>query len=140
MFALCSEVSKTSHDPHRQVGCVITDSNGNVLVTGSNQLPIGISVTTEKVSRPKKYLWIEHAERNAIYEAVRKGISLKGCVIYLNWWPCAECTRAIIQSGISKIVAPEMPNLEHPRWGEQFKVTFEMLDESNTTWEIKKEI
>ena len=71
MFALCSEVSKTSHDPHRQVGCVITDSNGNVLVTGSNQLPIGISVTKEKVSRPKKYLWIEHAERNAIYEAVQ---------------------------------------------------------------------
>jgi dCMP deaminase len=139
MLALCTKVSETSHDPHRQVGCVITNPSGNILVTASNQLPRGISLTDEKVTRPQKYLWMEHAERNAIYEAARKGISLQGCTIYLNWWPCVECTRAIIQSGITKIVAPEMPNLKHHRWGEQFKLTFEMLSESNTEWSITSE-
>ena len=138
MFARCVQISETSHDPHRQVGCVITSIDGTVLVTGANRLPIGIQVTDEKVTRPLKYLWIEHAERNAIYEAARKGISLEGCVIYLNWWPCVECSRAIIQSGIRKVVAPEMPNLEHPRWGDQFKLTFKMFEESGVLWSIEK--
>jgi dCMP deaminase len=58
-----------------------------------------------------KYKWVEHAERNAVYNAARVGVSLKGCTAYLNWEPipCADCTRAFIQAGIIEIVGPNIP-------------------------------
>lgn len=61
--------------------------------------------------RPEKYQWVEHAERNAIYNAAREGVSLKGAKAYLNWEPvpCSECTRALIQAGIVEIIGPNIP-------------------------------
>ena len=61
--------------------------------------------------RPEKYQWVEHAERNAVYNAARKGIRLEGSIAYLNWepTPCSDCTRALIQAGIVEIVGPDIP-------------------------------
>lgn len=61
--------------------------------------------------RPEKYQWVEHAERNAIYNAAREGITLKGSTAYLNWEPvpCSDCARALIQAGIVEIVGPNIP-------------------------------
>ena len=54
--------------------------------------------------RPLKYLWTEHAERNAFYNAARSGISLNGCILYVNSLPpCCDCARGIIQTGIIEI-------------------------------------
>jgi len=55
--------------------------------------------------RPAKYRWTEHAERNAIFSAARMGVSIVGATMYLPWFPCAECARAIVQSGIGALVA-----------------------------------
>jgi dCMP deaminase len=63
--------------------------------------------------RPEKYLWMEHAERNAIYNAARVGIPLKGCVIYMDGIPCMDCARAIVQAGIKEIRANYE---EHQKW------------------------
>jgi len=61
--------------------------------------------------RPDKYQWVEHAERNAIYNAARHGIALRGARAYVNWSPvpCADCARAFIQAGIAKIIGPDIP-------------------------------
>jgi dCMP deaminase len=61
--------------------------------------------------RPEKYEWVEHAERNAIYNAARSGVRTKGATMYLNYAVecCAGCTRAIIQSGIRRVVGPRRP-------------------------------
>ena len=58
----------------------------------------------ERFERPEKYKWIEHADRNAIYNAARVGISLEGCKMYLSFYPCIECARGIIQVGIKEVV------------------------------------
>ena len=60
----------------------------------------------------EKFFWFEHAERNAIYNAARVGMSLKDCTIYVNRFPCADCTRAIIQAGIGKICCPAKPEFD----------------------------
>ena len=80
--------------------------------------------------RPLKYKWTEHAERNAIYSVARNGgPALKGCKIYVPWFPCVDCSRAIIQAGISTLYAYE-PDFNDPRWGEDFRISAEMLTEA----------
>ena len=119
-----------------KVGCVITSPDGEVLVTACNDFVQGAKQTPERLQRPQKYTWIEHAERNAIYKAASKGVSLEGTTMYINWWPCVDCCRGIIQSGITKIVSSRGPDYNCPRWGGQFEVVREILEESSVQQEI----
>ncbi len=104
-----------SKDPSTKVGCVLVGTNNQVLSVGYNGFPRFISGDDdpqgERWERPIKYEYVEHAERNAIYNAARSGIATDQAVAYMNWepTPCAECTRAFIQAGIIKIVGPAIP-------------------------------
>ena len=50
--------------------------------------------------------------------------------MYTTMFPCADCARAIIQSGIIKVISP-VPDVEHERWGVHFKAAIQMLEEAN---------
>jgi dCMP deaminase len=128
-MALARHVGSWSKDRSTQVGCVIVSPERAVVSTGYNGFPRGINDAVEsRHERPQKYLWTEHAERNAIYNAAREGIRLRGCTLYIPWFPCTDCARAIVQSGITSLVAIP-PDLSHPTWGEHFRVAIEMLRE-----------
>ena len=128
---LSKHISDWSKDKNKKVGAVIVDSDNIVLSMGYNGIPRGCDDTDEcRYERPTKYLFTEHAERNAIYHAARHGVSLKGCRLYVTLFPCADCARALIQSGITKIIAPE-PDLTHEVWGEHFKAAIQMMKEAN---------
>lgn len=102
-------ISKKSKDPSTKVGCVIVSKDNVILSMGFNGFPRGVCEThPERWERPEKYYWVEHAERNAIFNAARVGVSLNGAKAYLNWEPkpCADCTRALIQVGITEIIGP----------------------------------
>lgn len=102
-------IAQKSKDPSTKVGCVIVSDDNAILSMGFNGFPRGIDETyADRWKRPEKYFWVEHAERNAIYNAARHGISLNGARAYLNWEPkpCADCTRALIQVGIKEIIGP----------------------------------
>jgi dCMP deaminase len=107
-ITMCYLVGMRSRDGHTHVGSVIVDSDNVLVSTGYNSLPRGIELDEEqkRISREngEKYFWIEHAERNAIYNAARRGTMLKGCKLYVPWTPCADCARAIIQTGISEVI------------------------------------
>lgn len=122
-------VAKSSPDRSRKVGCIIVDPADHVRAQGCNDFPIGVAASEERHERPEKYLWIEHAERNAIYSAARAGVSLQGCRIYLPWFPCMDCARAIIQAGIVELIAIE-PDLTDKTWGAQFTRALQMLREA----------
>lgn len=122
-----------SKDPSTQVGCVIVSQDNQLLSTGYNGFARGIADTEDNYynvysywdqdermppkqpfdrwQRPQKYSWCEHSERNACYNAARYGIMLKGSKAYMNWEPrpCADCTRALIQSGIVEIIGTDVP-------------------------------
>lgn len=118
-----------SDDPDCQVGAIIVTRDNELLAQGINQFPPGVKITLERITRPEKYKWIEHAERNAIYSAAKQGLKLDGCSIYITRYPCADCARAIIQSGI-KYIFTNSPNWDHPRWGEDYKVSKQMFEEA----------
>lgn len=124
---LVNLISTWSEDTSTKIGCVIIGQGQRILSIGWNGLPRNVKPTHERTEvRPEKYKWFEHAERNAIYNAAFNGHELEGSVMIVKWYPCADCARAIIQSGIS-ILYCEKPDFDHPRWGESFKTVHEMF-------------
>lgn len=100
----CYEVADRSPDQSTHSGCYIVDTDNVPLSFGYNGFPRGIEDIPERQERPLKYQYFEHAERNAIYNAGRKGISCLGAKLYVNWLPCSDCARGIIQVGISEVI------------------------------------
>jgi dCMP deaminase len=121
-------VASKSKDRSTKVGCVIVGPNNEVRTTGYNGFCRGVNDDVEeRHQRPEKYFWTEHAERNAVYNAARNGIPLDGCTAYITMIPCADCTRALIQSGIKKIIIKK--NNEDSRWVENFERSCVMIEE-----------
>ena len=99
--------ARRSKDPHTQVGACIVNEKNKIVGAGYNGLPIGCEddeFPWEKQGKflDTKYPYICHAELNAILNNI--GMDLKGCKIYTALFPCNECTKAIIQSGITEVV------------------------------------
>ena len=96
-----------SKDPNTQVGACIVSKDNIILSTGYNGFPKGCSDDEypwgrEGADNETKYPYVVHAELNAILNS--GGRSLKDARIYVALFPCNECAKAIIQSGISEIV------------------------------------
>lgn len=130
--SLIAVVAKKSKDPTTKHGCVIVGPEHEIRSTGYNGMPRGVDDNIPARSeRPEKYLWFEHAERNAIYNAARNGTPLSGCVLYITGWPCVDCTRALIQVGIKGVIIHDL-NIESTkeRWGDSIKRSKVMLEET----------
>ena len=128
-------VASKSKDPSTQSGCVIVGPDCDVRSTGYNGLPRNCNDNVaERTERPAKYLWYEHSERNAIYSAAKCGTPLNGCTAYINWHPCADCARGLIQAGITRIVAFETPERLRERWEGHIAVSSEMMYESGVSY------
>lgn len=126
-------VAMKSKDPSTKVGAVIVGPDREIRSTGFNGLPRGINDDkAERHEKPIKYMWYEHSERNAIYNAARMGIDTNGCTIYTQGTPCVDCARAIIQSGIKKIVVDWFwdHNDNRQQWVESLANARAMLTES----------
>jgi dCMP deaminase len=129
-MAIAELAASWSKDRSRKTGAVIVDHRNVVVAIGWNGFPRGVNDNIEcRHERPAKYQWTEHAERNAIYNAAAKGVPTDGCRMYLPWYPCADCARAIIQAGIGQIICVE-PDWNDPKWGADFAVVREMLAEA----------
>lgn len=68
------EFAKKSNDMSTQNAAFLVDEDGKIYVREINRFPDGVKETAERWERPLKYKFVEHAERNAIYAAARKGI------------------------------------------------------------------
>lgn len=136
-MGLAHHIAGWSKDRSRKIGCVIVDHDNTLVSMGWNGFPRGSDdEVEERHQRPTKYLWSEHAERNAIYNAARKGVRLEGCRMYLQFFSCSHCARAALQSGISEIICLE-PDWDDPTYAEEFAVVREMLDEQAAKGRIK---
>lgn len=132
------KIAQQSLDPSTQNGAVLVDpAHATILARGANNFPRDVQTQPERWERPAKYSWVEHAERNAIYDAALIGVPTKGLVMYCCWAACTDCARAIIQSGIKEVVTHydptsstrfEMPAA--PSWLESIKIAMKMFDEA----------
>ena len=99
--------AKRSKDPNTQVGCCIVNQDKRIVAVGYNGLPKNcIDEDYPWANRvgdlhETKYAYVVHAELNAILNATTP---LKGCTLYVTLYPCNECVKSIIQSGISEVI------------------------------------
>ncbi|MBR1810194.1 MAG: dCMP deaminase family protein [Clostridia bacterium] len=100
--------AKRSKDPGTQVGACIVSENNRIMSVGYNGFPKGCDDDdypwdrTAAAELDTKYPYVCHAELNAILN--NRGADLEGCRIYVPLFPCNECSKAIIQSGIKEVV------------------------------------
>jgi dCMP deaminase len=99
--------SLRSKDPNTQVGACIVNTDHKIVGVGYNGFPIGVDddeIPWEREGEwlETKYPYVCHAELNAILNAISS--NLKGCTLYVGLFPCNECAKAIIQSGIKEVV------------------------------------
>ena len=113
---IAEQVKLKSKDNNTQIGVVIVGKDNEI---------------AERQDRPEKYFWFEHAERNAIYNAARIGVSTLGTTMYMTCGiSCADCARAIINSGISKIILRKGKGATNPIWQESAQRSTQMFTEA----------
>ncbi len=102
-------VSKKSKDDSSKVGAVIVSTDNSILSVGYNGFPRGFTRDDDPKyhERPLKYDYVIHAERNAIYNAVRSGVSLYNSMMFCTHPSCHDCTKAMINSGVTTMVWPK---------------------------------
>jgi dCMP deaminase len=123
-------IASRSKDRSAKIGAVLVRDNA-VISMGYNGFPRGLDDNVEtRHERPAKYSYTEHGERNSIYNAAKQGISTQGATMYTQGFPCADCARACIQAGITKVVAYWQADDEvFPKWKESCGIGSEMLRE-----------
>ena len=122
---LASHIASWSRDPSTTVGSVIVRPDRTISSMGYNGFPRGVIDSDERYAdRPTKYRFICHAEANAIVSAHEP---LTGHTLYATLFPCNECAKLIIQSGIKTIVSYHTDN---ERWTDAHKVALQMFEEA----------
>lgn len=99
--------AKRSKDPSTQVGACIVNSKNKIVGVGYNGFPIGCSDEDFPWARQgcfleTKYPYVCHAELNAVINKI--SVELDDCRIYVGLFPCNECAKVIIQSGIKEVI------------------------------------
>jgi dCMP deaminase len=124
-----------SDDPRTRVGSVIdlrpcaADEGG--LVFGANQIPEGVLYSDARVSQEHKSRYVEHAERDAIFNAARLGRSTRGRTMYAPWFACCCCARAIIIADIREVVGlMSLHSMTPARWSADIAAAHQMLGEA----------
>jgi dCMP deaminase len=143
LLLLCDEVRQDSHDPDRKVGAVIADDGGQVLAVGTNAPPAPLGLTAaeshEAIRQDPnwKYFVLEHAERNAIIAAYRRGKSPIGATMYGTLFPCADCARAIVASGLSRLVVfgVDLDPVRDKKWLDHYRYAERILAQAGVTVE-----
>ena len=131
-------VASWSKDPSTKTGAIVVGPDREIRATGYNGLVRGVDDNkAERLERPTKYDFFEHAERNAIYNACLTGTSLKGCTMYATHPPCTDCTRAIIQSGIKTVITRELEtrkDISGQTWRDKLDYSRQMFEESGVAY------
>ena len=129
---LANNVKLKSKDKNTQIGAIIVGKDNEIVSTGYNSFPRGLDDTIEeRQERPEKYYWFEHAERNAIYNAARIGVSTLGCTMYMTCdISCADCARGIINAGIKKVVFCKSDKPWNQIWKDSAERSVKMFEEA----------
>ena len=124
-------IMSARHSPNRlrHVGAVLWPTDDGAPLQACNNFPLGVAGTEQRQQGANRLIWMEHAERNAIFAAARAGRPTAGATLASSSFPCADCARAIVQAGIRHLVTLP-PDFDDPVWGASFGPSRTMLQEA----------
>lgn len=126
--------SMRSKDPSTQVGACIVNEDKKILSMGYNGMPRCCSDDEYPWDKSdgldSKYLYVCHAELNAILNC--ESANVKGCTVYTTLFPCNECAKAIVQSGISRVIYLSDKYAE----SDSVKASKRMFDTAGVIWQL----
>ena len=128
LMDLAAKVAPNSPNRIRQVGAAIAFSGSSDTLAACNTFPDGVADLDWRHEGDGRFVWMEHAERNAIFQAARLGKALAGASIATTFFPWIDCARAIVQSGFACVATPA-PAYDDPVWGEAFARSKIILEE-----------
>lgn len=133
-FELVDLVASWSKDKTK-VGSVIIPENSDIPVIGWNGFPRNVKDLPERYEdRELKYKLIVHAEMNALLNSSYNGINVKGGTIYVSYFPCNECAKAIAQAGIKKVYYKNQDPDFMERWKESIEISKLIFNESQIVY------
>jgi len=91
-------------------------------------------ILNERWERPIKYQYVEHAERNAIYNAARVGTPTLGCSAFVSLAPCVGCSRALVQAGIVEVYGPAFEEEQNDIY--HFDISQRILQEGGVNYVV----
>jgi dCMP deaminase len=128
LLGLAIAAAARSPNEIRKVGAVLVTRDRNTEIAGCNSFPPGVRNLPERIVGDNRFVWLEHAERAAIFEAARRGIATDGGMLVSTYFPCTDCARAIVQVGVKTVATPR-PEFDDPVWGESFRTSAAILAE-----------
>ena len=103
----------------RKVGAVLVARDSTEIAT-CNTFPPGVRDLEERHAGDGRFVWMEHAERHAIFEAARRGVATAGACLTTTFFPCIDCARASVDAGVACLDTPK-PDFGDPFWGGSFE-------------------
>ena len=133
---MATAIRASSRSPNRvrQVGAVLVARDGTEIVA-CNTFPTGVRDIEERHAGDGRFVWMEHAERHAVFEAARRGVATAGACITTTFFPCIDCARAIVDAGIVCLDAPA-PAFDDAVWGASFERSQTILQEGEVVVRI----
>lgn len=128
LMQLAFAAAQNSPNRIRKVGAAILACDDGGPIAACNTFPKGVADLDERHEGDGRFVWMEHAERNAIFTAARAGRGLSGGRLASTLFPCIDCARAIVISGIATLVTYPPP-LDDPVWGASFPRSRIILEE-----------
>ena len=127
----CYEYSENSNHPSTHNAALLIDKE-EVVLRGVNILPPGVKAFKERFEGKDKHVYLNHAERDVIYKAARKGVATEGLTMVMPWLPCIHCANAVISAGIKKlIIHKQMVERTEEKWQDELKNAVLIMREAN---------
>lgn len=126
----CYNYAKRSNHPSTHNAALLVKKD-KIILKGVNILPPGVKVKKERFTGDNKHIYPNHAERDLVYKAARKGIKTKGLTMVMAWLPCIPCANAVISAGIKKlIIHKQMVEKTREGWVEELKNAVQIMKEA----------
>ena len=126
-MGMALRASSLSPNRVRRVGAILVARDGTE-IAACNTFPAGVRDLEERHQGDGRFVWMEHAERHAIFEAARRGVATAGANLTTTFFPCIDCARAIVDAGVACLDAPA-PDFDDPVWGGSFERSQTILRE-----------
>jgi len=131
LFLAYEFAKQHSPDPRTQNGAVIVNPGTREIISyGANRFPAGVKHLQERLLPDHKRDYLEHAERDAIFAALRNGKNTVGATLYVPWFACSDCAKAIIGAGITRVVGHLAPCLTKTTWSDTIQIGLELFNET----------